>query len=319
MGRIFILLFIYSIIAQSKELVDRVAATAGKEVLLLSELNGFATRIDRVGSIDETLMLGQKTSALKENKSEQLQFLIREKILENEIKRLGFGITEAQVDSEMAQMAKRGSMSLPDFETYLTQQGYTTDEYKIILRNRIERQSFFEREIISKLRITDEDALSVYQNKNPGQNASLYEYKIAQIFFSNKKSGAQKAAERAEAAFKRLNAGETFDLIAQQLDETPGSGVNGLLGTFKTGEFIPAIEKAFSQLNEGGVSSITQGPSGFHIVKLITKKTILDPRFAKVKESIKAGLVQQNFERQLKNWFELKKTDLDVKVYDKAL
>ena len=35
-------------------------------------------------------------------------------------------------------------------------------------------------------------------------------------------------------------------------------------------------------------------------------------------ESIKSNLVQQNFERQLKNWFELKKIDLDIKIYDKA-
>jgi hypothetical protein len=44
----------------------------------------------------------------------------------------------------------------------------------------------------------------------------------------------------------------------------------------------------------------------------------MDPEFLRVKENIKAGLIQQNFDRQLKNWFELKKLDANLKIYENA-
>lgn len=317
--KILISFFLFTSIAFSKDLVDRIVATVGNEVVLQSELDQFPNRIEKIGSIDETLLFGERASSLKGNKTAQLEFLVREKIIESEIKRLGLTIPDSQVESEMSQMAKRGNMSFIDFTNYLEQQGYTVDEYKKILRNRIERQSFFEREIISKLRITDDDALSVYQNQNPNSRTNnVSEFKIAQIFFSSRKGGAEQALARANAAYERFKSGDSFETLANQLDETPGANADGVLGSFKTGEFIPEIEKELVNLNEGQVSRVTQGPNGFHIVKLLSKKSILDPQFVKVKESIKSSLVQQNFERQLKNWFELKKIDLDIKIYDKA-
>lgn len=315
------LLFVLSISlsASAKELVDKIVASVGTEVVLKSELNQFPKRIGRIGAIDETLLLGEKAQDLTGQPQKQLEFLIREKILDAEIKRLGLNMTESQIDSELAQMAKRGNMSSSDFSNYLSQQGYSLQDYKQILRNRLERQSLFEREIIGKLRITDDDALSVYQSQNPTSVSGISEFKIAQIFFDIKKGGVQQAQARAEAALQKLNSGTKFETLANQLDETPGANPDGYLGSFKAGEFIPQIEKNIAGLNENQTSQIIRGPNGFHIVKLLSKKTVVDPRFARVKEAIKSQLVQQNFERQLKNMFELKKIELDVKVYDKTL
>ena len=121
------------------------------------------------------------------------------------------------------------------------------------------------------------------------------------------------------AALKRMSSGESFETLANQLDETPGSNKDGVLGIFKSGEFLPDIEKAIGDLSINSTSEILKGPEGFHIVKLLDKKTVVDPNFLKAKESIKASLVQQNFERQLKNWFELKKLDANIKIYNDVL
>jgi peptidyl-prolyl cis-trans isomerase SurA len=306
-------------VAESKELVDKIVASVSSDVLLLSEVKSFSARVDRPGSVDDTLLLGTSLDTLKKNKAEQLNYLLREKILDSEIKRLGLSASDSQVEGELAQMAKRNHLGTAEFGDYLKTQGYTLDEYKAILKSRIERQSFYEREIISKLRITDEDALSYYQSKNPKYQPSIGEFKISQIFFSAKKGGFDQALARAKAAQDKLDNGEKFETLANQLDETPGANQDGFLGTFKSGEFLPEIEKSIVSLNENQVSGILKGPAGFHIVKLLSKKSVMDPEFVKVKEQIKAGLVQQNFERQLKNWFELKKLDSNLKVYDNAV
>jgi peptidyl-prolyl cis-trans isomerase SurA len=303
----------------AKELVDKIIASVSSDVLLHSELANFPERINQIVTIDETLLFGASINDLKKNKNEQLDYLLREKIIESEVKRLGLNAIESQIETELAQMAKRNSLGTAEFSEYLKNQGYTLDDYKKIIKTRIERQSLFEREIISKLRITDEDALGYFQSKNPNFQTTVGEFKISQIFFSVKKGSPEQAFERATIANNRLKGGEKFETLANQLDETPGANQDGFLGSFKSGEFVPQLEKSIIGLNENQVSGILKGPAGFHIIKLLSKKTVMDPEFLKVKEAIKSQLVKQNFERQLKNWFELKKLDSNLKVYENAL
>lgn len=303
----------------AKEVVDKVVATVNSEIVLLSDVKNMQTRVKKQGSIDETLLLGEDPEIIKTDKKAQLAFLIREKLVESEIKRLGMSASDEHINGEFAQMAKKNQMKPEEFEKFLATQGFRPEEYKVILKARFERQTFFEKEIVSKLRITDEDAYGVFQTKYPNYRPRVGEFKIAQIFFTNKKGGSTGSLDRATSALKRLNAGESFESLANQLDETPGSNKDGVLGLFKSGEFLPDIEKAISDLAVDTASGILRGPDGYHIVKLLDKKTVVDPNFLKVKESIKASLVQQTFERQLKNWFELKKLEASIKIYNDVL
>ena len=316
--KIFSILFLVCSGLGAKELVDKIVASVGTEIVLLSELNGVQARAEKPGSIEETLLLGESLDSLKTNKELQLNFLIREKLIESEVKRLGLTHTDEQVEAELAQMAKKNQLNTAEFSNYISSHGYTVEDYKKIMKARLERQAFFEKEIISKLRITDEDAYGVYLTKYPNSRPSVGEFKISQIFFSNKKGGSKEALARAEAAYARLTSGDAYETVANQVDETPGANQDGVLGTFKSGEFLPEIESAIATMSENETSPIIRGPSGYHIVKLLSKKTVLDPNFLKVKESIKGSLVQQNFERQLKNWFELKKLDSNVQIYEKT-
>ncbi|MBY0553247.1 peptidylprolyl isomerase [bacterium] len=317
--RIFLLLSVFSSFTFSKEVVDKIAASVNNEIVLLSELKSMEARLKKVGSIEESLLLGASPDSLKGNKKAQLDFLIREKLVDSEIKRLSMSLTEEQVNAELAQMAKRGRMTMAEFTSYMAGQGYTLEQYKEVLKAQNERRAFFEKEIVSKLRITDEDAYGVFQTKFPNYRPSVGEFKIAQIFFSVKKGGPDSALERAKAALEKINGGESFETVANLVDETPGSNKDGVLGSFKSGEFLPEIENALGGLSVGSISGILRGPNGYHIVKLLDKKSVVDPNFIKVKEQIKASLIQQNFERQLKNWFELKKLDANIKIYNEVL
>jgi peptidyl-prolyl cis-trans isomerase SurA len=319
MRSVFIILSFFCSLAFSREVVDKVQASVNSEIILLSELKNMESRLKKVGAIDESLLLGKKPEDLKGNKKEQLDYLIRERLIESEVKRLNMSLTDEQVNAEVAQMAKKSQMTLPEFSKYMAGQGFTMEQYKEFLKTNSERQSFFEKEIVSKLRITDEDAFSVFQSKNPSYKPRVGEFKIAQIFFSVKNGGPSEALNRANAASEKITTGASFESIANQVDETAGANKDGVLGVFKSGEFIPQLESAIGNLSIGGVSGVLRGPNGYHIVKLLDKKTILDPNFVKVKENIKASLVRQNFERQLKNWFELKKLDANIKIYDDSL
>ena len=305
--------------AQSKELVNRILVIVNSEIVLQSDLKKLQARVGKPGSIEEVLLLGEPIGSLKNNEKAQLDFLIREKLIESEIKRLNLSVTDEKTESELNELARKNQMTRADFNKILAKQGFTVSEYKEILKQRVERQSFFEAEIISKLRITDEDAYGEYQSRNPQARPSIGEFTISQIFFSPKTGGTEGAAARAQATLARLrDGGENFEDLANKLNETPGAARDGYLGAFRAGEFLPDIERAVSSLEAGSVSEVIRSPAGFHIVKVLSKKTIADPNFVRVKEMIKSSLVEKNFQRQLKNWFESKKQDAYIKIQASA-
>ena len=306
--------FFISAATASKEIVDAVIATVNSEIVLLSDLKKLQARVNKPGAIDGSLLLGEKQETLKSDKNAQLQFLIREKLIAAEIKRQGLSITNDKVESEMDQLARRGQMTRPEFNKFILKQGFSADDYKEILKSRLERQSFFESEIVSKLRITDEDAYGEFQIKNPNYKPNVNEFKIAQIFFDPKKSGAPAAYKRAQAALEKIKSGESFETVANR-DSEDGGNQDGVLGVFKTGEFNPEIEKAVSGLAVNDHTDIVKSKQGYHIFKLLSKKTTTDPQFLKYKETIKSSLIEKNFARQLKNWFESKKQDAYIKIY----
>ena len=310
---LFSLLFSLQLLAA--QLIDKAVVVLNSDPILLSDLQELISRSKKEGGVDEMLLLGESIIKLRADRIVQIEFLIREKLIEAEIKKLGLGISTDRVDSEVAQMASRNRVSREQLESMIKTQGYTTEEYKRLLKARLERQSFFESEIVGKLRITDEDAYSEYRNNNPNYVENVSSFKIAQIFFSPRTGGADAAQKRAQDIRKRLGAGEAFETLADRYNEDTGAEPGGLLGEFKTGEFNKDLEGAIGKLSAGDYTPIIRTAQGFHILKILEKTAAKDPNFVRLKEQIKSQLVEKNFKRQLKNWIESKKQDSIIQIF----
>jgi peptidyl-prolyl cis-trans isomerase SurA len=298
----------------AKDSVDKIIAIVNSEPILQSELSAVPARSKKEGGIDETLLLNEKREALKTDSKAQLDYLIREKLVESEIKKLNLTLSDDRIDSEIQTLAKRNQMTKAQFESLIKKQGSTVAEYRAFLKAKLERQSFFEAEVISKLRITDEDAYSEFRAQFPKYKPVVNEFSVAQIYFNPKKGTPKEALARAESVLGKLSAGESFESLANKYNEDPRANKDGVLGNFKSGEFIPELENAVASLDKNQSSKIIQSKIGFHIIKVLDKKVTQDPQFLRIKEQIKASLVEKNFKRQLKNWFESKKQDAYIKI-----
>jgi len=77
------------------------------------------------------------------------------------------------------------------------------------------------------------------------------------------------AREKAEAARARVMAGETFEAVAEDVSDDPGSRARGGdLGEFARGTHTRVLEDTAFALAPGDVSDVVRSESGFHIVKL---------------------------------------------------
>lgn len=182
------LLFALLLCSSAKaELVEKTLAIVNSEVILESDLNALEKRMMKPGMIDESLLFDKSADSLKGNKKAQLDYLISEKILESEIKRLNLAITNERVESEFKDMAKKNNISESELENILKQQGLNLPEYKSFLKDKIEKQSLMDSEIVSKLRVSDDEAFNEYLKSNPNSRPSIDEFSISHIFLNPKK------------------------------------------------------------------------------------------------------------------------------------
>ena len=94
--------------------------------------------------------------------------------------------------------------------------------------------------------------------------------------------------EEAEAVLGRLNAGEDFAAVAQQVSLDTGSAANGGdLGPTcaARGEFVPEFEQVAFEIPVGAVSDPVQTQFGFHIIK-VRERPVLP--FAEVEDQVRA-------------------------------
>jgi len=297
--------------------VDGILATVNSEPILKSDLKDLVKRAKQPGVLDEVLAPKGDLSNIQTDEKKQLEYLISEKVLESEIKRLNLSVTNERVEQEIRDTAKRSGMQRADLVRAVENQGIDFASYKNVIKQKIERTSLFESEIISKIRITDDEAFSEYQKRNPKAKSRVFEYTLSQIYFNPRKDGPETTMKRAEVVLQKIDSGLSFEKAVELHTEEKNVSNGGLLGTFKSGEFSSEFEEAVSSLSEGGHSRIVQSKSGFHILKLISKKMSTDPQFEKEKERIKAALFDINFKRQLKTWMESKREDAAIKYNER--
>lgn len=295
-------------------LIEKTVATVNNEPILQSDLNQLDQRLAKASMIDDLLLLDQTTDTLKKNKAAQLQFLINEKILDSEVKRHNLTVTTDRVDQEVRDIAKRNNMSKEDLYKNIQMQGISIPDYQAFMKMRIERQSVVEQEVTSKIRLSEDDILAFYANESGKKNIKIVEYTLSHIFFSPQKGSASEALERAKKVLEQIKRGSSFDSLLSKNTEEPNSSANGFLGTFKSGEFSPEMERAVRDLNEGETSDIVRSRSGYHIIKVTNKKLVVDPEFEKTKEKYRGILFEKVFKRQFKAWLDLKREESTIKI-----
>ena len=184
------------------------------------------------------------------------------------------------------------------------------DQFNAVLEsNRLKDEDDFKNQIRFKLAmneaikksITEEDIKANYKP----------EIKASHILVNDEKT--------ANDIKKQLDEGASFEELAKQHSQDPGSKENGGdLGYFGPGKMAPEFEESAYKLNVGEISKPTKSSNGYHIIKLTDKKE-LKP-YDEVKDSIRKDLEEKRLADQTTGQKilldEFKKADIKVKDSD---
>ncbi len=98
--------------------------------------------------------------------------------------------------------------------------------------------------------------------------------------------------EEAKAALARVQKGEDFAKVADELSKDPGSQ-GGDLGFFTKDKMVPEFADAAFKLEPGQVSAPVKSEFGWHVIKVEEKRQKQFPPFDQVKDQVARYVVQK--------------------------
>ncbi len=242
-----------------------------------------------------------------------LRDLIDNEILTQRAEKLGLLATNEEVETKLNEI--KAPYTNEEFEKRLKERNISLDDFKRDLRRSITVDKVINREITSKISISDADINAYYNAHKPEFNLIEPQYHLAHIFVTpypnpqvrtrGKAQNDADARKKIQEILNRLDSGEDFATLASNFSEDPDSAPNGGdLGTMPESGLKntdTATREAVLKLRPGQYTGIIPviNPNnkqmvGYHIVKLIEKapagqRELNDPR------------VQQFIRDQLRN------------------
>jgi peptidyl-prolyl cis-trans isomerase SurA len=241
---------------------------------------------------------------------EILRNLIDDDIKQQRAAKLNLVATDEEVDAKLAEI--KAPFTQEEFDRQLKAKNMTLDDLKRDIRRGLTNEKLMNREIFSKINITDAD-ISEYYNANKSLfNLVEPEFHLAEIVVSavppppanlqNAKGNTDaEARKKIEALHTRLESGDDFGALASQFSEQPSTASSGGdMGRLSESQLRQdsAVFAAISQLRPGQITGVLpvydQGHkvNGYAIYKLLDKEAagqyeLNDPR---VQQTIRSQL-----------------------------
>ena len=252
---------------------------------------------------------GEQATTLRLN---ILHELIDDEILMRRAEKLGLLATDEEVDRKFSEI--KSPYSPQEFEARLKDKKLTETDFKHDLRRSLTVDKVLNKEVTSKISITDQDISDYYNAHKAEFNLIEPQYHLSQIFVTpmpnpqahnqnNKAQNEAEARKKIQMVSNRLESGDDFATLAMNYSEDPEtSGNGGDLG------FTPesalkntdgTTREAVLKMKPGQYSPVisvtnpaTKQAIGFRIVKLVAKepagqRELADPR---VQQAIRSQL-----------------------------
>jgi peptidyl-prolyl cis-trans isomerase SurA len=299
-------MFLFLAGALHAELVDRVVAVVNNDIILLSDLNQITATIG--ASLEQQgYSLSQKNQILKEQRSQILEQLIYDKLTDQQVKQYKINIGDDEVDATIERIRNLNRLSADDLRRRLELEGVAWDDYRKQIKEKMLRARLVNREVKSKIVITDEDIQSYYDaHKNEYGVHTKYELRHILIKFPpTADSDAKKdALARINHIHDALQKGESFEELARKYSEAPSAERNGSLGVFDFAILSDTIKQALGGLEAKQFTHVVdteQGYQIFFVESLIQSggRTIEEVR-SEIHEKLFADVVDRKFNEWIK-------------------
>ncbi len=264
-------------------------------------------------------------------KLEVLRTLIDNEIMLQRAEKLGLLATDTDVDAKFAEL--KAPYTQEEFQKQLKERNLSQEDLKAQLRRDLSILRLFNREITSKISISDQEISDFYNNNKSMFNLPEPTIHMAQIVVTkqadpnvrnlkqDKATSDDQAKKKIAMIRRRIESSEDFGILAQSYSEDPATTQNGGdLG------FIPesALEKVSPEFRRlvlatppGRITPMIPSAEGYRIIKIISRepagqRELIDP---KVQQNIRETLLNRKDQMLKHAYYEVARNETKVVNY----
>jgi peptidyl-prolyl cis-trans isomerase SurA len=256
---------------QQSGVIDSVVAVVNDDVITRYELD------DRLHTVVRQLQKqGTPLPASDVLEKQILERMINDMLQAQYAKENGVRVNDTQLDEAIARIAQQNDFpSSAAFRAKLEADGVDYKKFREEIRSEIISTRLREREVESKLVISESEVDNYLANKAKAGNDE--EFHLAHILVVVPEQASadkiQVARDRAEHALSQLKGGADFAQVAAGSSDAKDALQGGDLGWRSSDRIPPLFLNELHNLQPGQVTAVLRSPSGFHILKLIEKRS----------------------------------------------
>lgn len=272
MRRCFLLLTILycsSYIFAQNNVVDKIIAIVGEEIILKSDIENEFLHEQGQGLI----------STSSDYRAEILERQLMQKLLLAQAKLDSISVTEDEVENEVNSRIQYLTSNIGSRERLEAYFGKNIEEIKSDMRAPIREKlitEMMQQKIVEKIRSTPSEVKTFYKKLPKDSLPDIPDkYEIQQIVIKPTVSEAEKERIREKLRGFRdqiLSGEKTFNTLAVLYSEDGSAVRGGELGYSTKSMWDPAFAEAAFSLKPGKISKIVESEFGFHIIQLIDRQ-----------------------------------------------
>jgi peptidyl-prolyl cis-trans isomerase SurA len=188
----------------------------------------------------------------------------------------GITVDETMLDRALTQIAAQNNLSLPDFRAQLEKEGIEYPKFREEIRREIMMQRVRERNVNGNVQVPESE-IDNYLAAESSAAATRDDLHLAHILIRVPENATaaeiNERRQRAEAVRARIEQGEDFAKTAATFSDSSDALNGGDLGVRSRDRLPQLFLDGVANLQSGQVSPVIKSANGFHIIKLVERKT----------------------------------------------
>jgi peptidyl-prolyl cis-trans isomerase SurA len=205
-----------------------------------------------------------------------LERLINERAQLQVAKENGVKVDELAVDQAEQMVARQNQITVPDLRRQVAAEGISQEQFRRDLREQLMLTRVRDREIESKLKISDAEVDQFIRDQRAGANAAILPFiNIAQLVVAIPENASDaevaKLQQRAQSLAQRARAGEDFNKLIMEYSDSPDRASGSTLGLRRADRYPALFVDATQSTPVNGIAGPVRSGVGFHVLKLLAR------------------------------------------------
>ncbi|MFW2373761.1 MAG: peptidylprolyl isomerase [Gammaproteobacteria bacterium] len=205
-----------------------------------------------------------------------LEQMILERIQLQMAEQQGIRVDDLSLNNALQNIASRNKITLDNLRIQLEREGMSFENYREQIRNSLMIQQLQQRTVLSKVNVSDEE-IELLLEQQQESAGSQDRYHLAHILITTPEAAGpediSKAYDKTETAIALLKDGDAFHDVALRFSAGSQAINGGDLGWRDSAQLPSLFLEALKTMEKGDISPPLRSTSGFHIIKLVNKKT----------------------------------------------